>query len=234
MIRHCVGAQWPASKSQGIRKPTRGDIPAVPFVHRFQTLARLAALTASLVIGGDGADFSLAEGVSFGAGGAGTLLLLVSAAAAETAVTHQPPMNLSSMSAQAGTPVYHGGSLSGLFRSGGWLGGFAAGFLGSGLLGLLFGRGLVGQLGSMPSYCGLAFQFALWAMLGRLIWTRWRGGDAAAVGVLSTRQLAAPYLRSRDELHGRDMSASGSDAIESDAAHNARSPDVTDPGGERR
>jgi hypothetical protein len=204
----------------------------VPFVHRVQTLARLAALTAALLIGGEEADFSLAEGVSFGASGAGAFMLLISAAAAETAVTHH-----SSTSLQAGSPAYHGGSLSGLFQSGGWLGGFAAGFLGCGLLGLLFGRGLVGQLGSVPSYFGLAFQVALWAMLCRLIWTRWRGGDAVGAGVLSSRQLADPYLRSRDDLHGgRDLFAGGYDTAEQDdAAPNARSPEVTDPsGGERR
>jgi hypothetical protein len=194
-------------------------------------LARLAALTAALVVGSDGADSSLAEGLRFGAGGAGAFMLLVSAAAADTAVTSH-----SSMSLQAGAPAYHGGSLTGLFRSGGWLGGFAAGFLGCGLLGLLFGRGLLGQLGTMPSYFGLAFQLALWAMLCRLIWTRWRGGDAAGAGTLSPRQLADPYLRSRDDLHGgRDQSANGYNAIEPDtAAPGARSSEVTDPGGERR
>jgi hypothetical protein len=200
----------------------------VPFIHRLQTLGRLVVLTASLVIGGDAAELSLAEGLSFGAGGAGAFMLLVSAAAAETAGTSHSPVSLQA------APAYHGGSLSSLFQSRGWLGGFAAGFLGSGLLGLLFGRGLVGQLGSMPSYFGLAFQFALWAMLARLIWTRWRSGDAVAAGTLSTRQLAAPYLRSRDDLHGgRDQSAS--DYGEPDtAAPNARAPEVTDRGGERR
>jgi hypothetical protein len=188
-------------------------------------------MTAALLIGGDDADVSLAEGLSFGAGSAGAFMLLVSAATAETAVTSH-----SSMSLQAGAPAYHGGSLSGLFRSGGWLGGFAAGFLGCGLLGLLFGRGLIGQLGSMPSYFGLAFQLALWAMLCRLIWTRWRGGDAAGAGTLSPRQLADPYLRSRDDLHGgRDQSASGYDADQPDtAAPGAGSPGGADPGGERR
>jgi predicted lipid-binding transport protein (Tim44 family) len=188
-------------------------------------------MTAALLIGGEEADFSLAEGVGFGASGAGTFMLLMSAAAAETAVTHHSPMSL-----QAAAPAYHGGSLSGLFQSGGWLGGFAAGFLGCGLLGLLFGRGLVGQLGSIPSYFGLAFQVALWAMLCRLIWTRWRGGDAAGAGTLSPRQLADPYLRSRDDLHGgRDRSARRHDTTAPDtSAPNECSPEVTDPGGECR
>jgi hypothetical protein len=198
-------------------------------------------MTAALLIGGEEADLSLADGVSFGASGAGAFMLLVSAAAAETAVNHHPAMSLPAMglpamSLAAGPPAYHGGSLSGLFQSGGWLGGFAAGFLGCGLLGLLFGRGLVGQLGSVPSYFGLVFQLALWAMLCRLIWTRWRSGDAAGAGVLSPRQLADPYLRSRDDLHGvRDQSANRYGTTEKDAAApDECSPEVTDPGGERR
>ncbi len=200
------------------------------YVHRLQTLARLVLLTAVVLVGGDDADVSLADGLSFGVGGAGALMLLVSAAAAQTAVTGQSPMSL-----QAVAPAHPGGSLTGLFQSGGWIGGFAAGFLGCGLLGLLFGRGLVDQLGSIPSYCGLIFQLALWAMLCRLIWTRWRGGDAAGVGTLSPQQLAAPYLRSRDDLHGgRDQPASGYDADESDSASpGVCSPDVRDPGGGR-
>lgn len=203
----------------------------MPYGHKIRTVARLALLAAAVLIGGDDVELSLADGLSFGAGGTGAFMLLVSVAAAETAITHQPPTTL-----QAGLPGHPGGgSLTGLFQSGGWLGGFAAGFLGSGLLGLLFGRGLVGELGSIPSYFGLAFQLALLAMLGRLIWTRWRSGDAIGVGTLSPRQLADPYLRSRDDLHGgRDTSSSGHDAIEPDAAPlGACSSDVSDQGGER-
>jgi hypothetical protein len=158
-------------------------------------------------------------------------MVLVSAAAAETVVPDQ-----SAASLQAGSSTYPGGSLTGLFQSGGWLGGFAAGFLGSGFLGLLFGRGLIGELGSIPSYFGLAFQLALLAMLCRLIWTRWRGGDGAGTGTLSPRQLAAPYLRSRDDLHaGRDLWSGGYDADEPDPAPSGdRSSEVTDPRNECR
>jgi hypothetical protein len=80
------------------------------------------------------------------------------------------------------------------------LGGIAAGFLGSGVLGLLFGHGLVGELGSMASVLGLVFQLALIALLCRLIWTWWSGRNAPAFAGLSPRQLADPYLRSRHEF----------------------------------
>jgi predicted lipid-binding transport protein (Tim44 family) len=160
-----------------------------------QSLARLAAVAAALLIGAD-ADASVADGFSFGAGEFGVSISSpMMAAAAETAMARH-----AALTAQVGpTPYYPGGSLSELFNRGGLLGGFAAGFLGAGLLGLLFGRGLFGGLGSAASYLGLLFQLALWVIVARLIWTRWRSaaGDAA----LSPRQLADPYLRSRDDLH---------------------------------
>jgi len=105
------------------------------------------------------------------------------------------------MVAQLDFPGYPGGSLTGLFNNGSFLGRFAAGFLGSGLLGLLFGRGLFGGLGGFASYLGLLCQIALILLLCRLIWTRWRGGKLPEPTAMSLRQLADPYLRSRDDLH---------------------------------
>ncbi len=118
-------------------------------------------------------------------------------------------------------PVYPGGSLTELFNSGGWLGGFAAGFLGSGMLGLLFDRGMFGGLGGTASYLGLAFQLALLSGLGWLIWTRWRKGNVRGAAARSTRQLADAYLRSRDDLR----TGFGSSERQDDAAAGNGSPD---------
>jgi hypothetical protein len=184
-----------------------------------QTVARWAGVVVAVLFGAGDADMLRpARALSLGAGSSGAFIFLISAAVAETAVTRQTPML-----AQAGQQTYPGGSLTSLFQNGGLLGGFAAGFLGSGLLGLLFGRGLLGGLGSAPSYLGLIFQLALLAMLCRLIWTRWRGGDAAHFAARSSRQLADPYLRSRDDLHaGRDSWAGMKKEIVT--------PDPVDPG----
>jgi hypothetical protein len=46
---------------------------------------------------------------------------------------------------------------------------------------------------------GLLCQLALIAMLARLIWSWWSGRNAPAFAGLSPRQLADPYLRSRNE-----------------------------------
>jgi predicted lipid-binding transport protein (Tim44 family) len=99
----------------------------------------------------------------------------------------------------AAQPAYPVGSLGGLFSRPGLIGGFAAGFLGAGVFGLLFGHGMIGELNSFPSMFGLLLQVALLFMLGRLIWTWWRADKAAGTAKLSPRQLADAYGRTRNE-----------------------------------
>jgi hypothetical protein len=161
-----------------------------------QSATRLAALTVVLLIGADESDARPANGMTLDRGASSTFISFPVMAAAADSVGALAPR----MKAQI-VPSYQGGSLSGLFNRGGMLGGFAAGFLGSGLLGVLFGRGLLNGLGGVPSYLGLIFQIALLLMLVRLIWTRWCSDGALTPASLSPRQLADPYLRSRDDLH---------------------------------
>jgi hypothetical protein len=113
-----------------------------------------------------------------------------------------------------------GGSLGDLFNRRGVVGGFAAGFLGSGLLGLAFGRGMVGELTTVASFLGLVFQLTLIGMLARLIWTWWRIDNAAGFGGLSPRQLADAYGRQR---HGPlpDLESSTRAEAAFDAARHA-------------
>ncbi len=93
-----------------------------------------------------------------------------------------------------------GGSLGELFGRRGVVGGFAAGFLGAGVLGLLFGHGVYGELSGFASALGLTFQLTLIALLGRLIWTWWRADRANTLADLSPRQLADAYGRARHEV----------------------------------
>jgi hypothetical protein len=93
-------------------------------------------------------------------------------------------------------PVYPAGSLADLFSRPGLLAGFAAGFLGAGVFGFLFGHGLIGELSGLPSILGLVSQFALLLAFGWLVWAWWRADKAAAVA--SPRQLADAYERDRD------------------------------------
>ena len=59
-------------------------------------------------------------------------------------------------------------------RAGGFMGGLAAGFLGAGLLGMLFGGGLFGGLGSLSSILGLIIQIALVVLVVRLAMSWWQ------------------------------------------------------------
>jgi predicted lipid-binding transport protein (Tim44 family) len=158
-----------------------------------RSIAAFAAMAIALLFWAEDADARLEGGPSLAKSTEGTSLsprLAAPALAVIAANDH----------ATAGSSSYSGGSLDGLFNRPGLLAGFAAGFLGSGVLGLLFGHGLVGELGGMASVLGLVFQLALIALLCRLIWTWWSGRNAPAFAGLSPRQLADPYLRSRREL----------------------------------
>src|SRR6202171_4755760 len=111
-----------------------------------RSLATFAALAVALLLWAEDANARLEGSPSLAKSTEGTLLsprLAAPALAVIAANDH----------ATAGTSSYPGGSLDGLFNRPGLLAGFAAGFLGSGVLGLLFGHGFVGGtcgLGAVP------------------------------------------------------------------------------------
>lgn len=157
-------------------------------------VATFAALALGLMIGAAEAEARLQGGSSFGSF-AGRIF------------SPQPLADIGFGDAEfegiypayAAQPTSPAGALTGLFSRPGLTGGFAAGFLGAGLFGMLFGRGIAtGLTGAAPAL-GLFFQLALVAMLARLIWTWWRGGKAASTD-LSPRQLADAYGRERNEI----------------------------------
>lgn len=76
------------------------------------------------------------------------------------------------------------------FNRPGFLGGLAAGFLGAGLLGLLFGHGLFGGLGGLASILGLVLQIGLVVMVAGLLWAWWqRRSQPAMAGGPSLRDV---------------------------------------------
>jgi hypothetical protein len=176
---------------------------AVPATQWLRSLATLAVLVLGLLMWSEDGDAHAEGGSSLTALG-----LLGFARLAE-------PDNPSP--ADMTQPTYQGGSLGGLFNRPGLIGGFAAGFLGAGVVGLLFGRGMVGELSGIPAVLGLLFQLTLLGMLGRLIWSWWRLDSVATVSDLSPRQLADAYERSRHETLP-DIDAN----YESDAGRDAK------------
>jgi predicted lipid-binding transport protein (Tim44 family) len=168
-------------------------LPAGEPARWFRSLATLAALTIALLICGEEAEARLQGGLDFDRSGAWLFMPepIADAAPILVAALDRPA---------AGQPAHPGGSLGGLFNRPGLLAGFAAGFLGAGLLGLVFGQGMFGGLGGVASFLGLIFQLALVLLLVRLIWTWWSGRNAPAFAGLSPREQAEAYLRSRNEL----------------------------------
>jgi hypothetical protein len=198
-----------------------------------QSAAWLAALTVALLVGADESDAWPVDGMSLGLRESNTLSNTFMSSEVMAAADDGGTVALAPRMKAQVVPPYPGGSLSGLFNRGGMLAGFAAGFLGSGLLGLLFGRGLAAGLSGVPSYLGLIFQLALLVMLGRLIWTRWRSDDALSPAGLSPRQLADPYLRSRDDLYASvDPSVSDEEFAEEAAAPSGHSSKIAESRGD--
>jgi predicted lipid-binding transport protein (Tim44 family) len=80
----------------------------------------------------------------------------------------------------------------GFFNRPGLLGGLAAGFLGAGLLGMLFGNGLFGGLGGLASIIGLLLQVGLVVVVARLAWSWWQRRNAPAFAGASFLRGASP------------------------------------------
>ena len=80
----------------------------------------------------------------------------------------------------------------GFFRPGTMLGGLAAGFLGAGLFGMLFGSGFLAGLGSFAGFLGLMAQILLIVIVARLAWAWWQRRS----------QPAAAYAGANRDMHG--------------------------------
>jgi len=163
-----------------------GTLPRARWLHSFVTFAILAF---AFLVSAEEADARLA----------GRSRLTTAESAIGEGRLAAVDARADEVSPCAAQPAYPVGSLGGLFSRPGLIGGFAAGFLGAGVFGLLFGHGMIGELSSFPSILGLLLQVALLFMLGRLIWTWWRADKAAAMAKPSPRQLADVYGRMRNE-----------------------------------
>jgi predicted lipid-binding transport protein (Tim44 family) len=106
-----------------------------------------------------------------------------------------------------------GGMFGGLMNRPGLLGGLAAGFLGAGLLGLLFGHGFAGGLAGMGSFLGLIIQIVLIVIVARLIWNWWQRRNAPALA--GPAQGMNPRDMMGQERSGLGMGhGSGSEALD--------------------
>jgi predicted lipid-binding transport protein (Tim44 family) len=160
----------------------------VPRVQNLQRLAALLLVAFGLVLWAEEADARLFRD-------ARVAEVARAIGLTDPALAAQQP----EISPCAAQPAYPAGSLGGLFSRPGLIGGFAAGFLGAGIFGLLFGHGMIGELSGVPSILGVIFQFALLLAFGWLVRAWWRADRAAGLAQLSPRQLADAYGRDRND-----------------------------------
>jgi predicted lipid-binding transport protein (Tim44 family) len=162
---------------------------------RLRPLVILLAALATLAFVASEADARAGGGRSSGSRGTNTFS---APPATRTAPNAAAPMERSmtqpgqpgALSRQATPARQPGGMFGGLFNRPGLLGGLAAGFLGAGLLGLLFGHGLLGGLGGIASLFGLLLQVGLVVIVASLLWRWWqRRQQPAMAGGPSLRDI---------------------------------------------
>jgi len=138
----------------------------IPF--SFRKLMAVFAVTLTLGLLMSTADARIGGGSSAGSRGSRTFS---APAPTRTAPNTAAPIQRSiTQPTRPTSPV----SASPGFFGRGLLGGLAAGFLGAGLFGLLFGHGLFGGLGGFASILGLILQIGLVVLIARLLWSWWQ------------------------------------------------------------
>src|SRR5438046_543489 len=141
---------------------------------RSRLLLALCALVAVLAFAVTDADARAGRGGSFGSRGSQTFSAPPSTATSPSARPIERSMT------QPGQPGSTFGQrpmsspLGGFLGRPGFLGGLFAGFLGAGLLGMLFGHGFLGGLGGFASLLGLMLQIGIIVIVGYLLWTWWQ------------------------------------------------------------
>ena len=158
---------------------------------RFRPLLAVCAVAATLALMVSDADARAGRGGSFGSRGSQTFsappatTTSPSARPIERSMT-QPNQPGLAQRAPTTSPV------GGFFGRPGFMGGLFAGFLGAGLLGMLFGHGLFGGLGGFASILGLLLQIALVVFVARMIWAWWqRRSQPALAGGPALRDYAS-------------------------------------------
>jgi predicted lipid-binding transport protein (Tim44 family) len=110
----------------------------------------------------------------FNAGSRGTRTFSAPPPTATSPYSARPiERSMTSPNASATRPGYTPAT-GGLFSGRSLLGGLAAGFLGAGLFGMLFGHGFLGGIAGFAGFLGLLLQIGLVIIVARLAWAWWQ------------------------------------------------------------
>jgi predicted lipid-binding transport protein (Tim44 family) len=140
-------------------------------VRRFRPLLALFAILTALVLVASDADARAGRGGSLGSRGTKSF---TTAPPTTTAPGGGTTLQRTTAQPSPTTGARSPGLFGGAFNRPGLFGGLLGGFLGAGLLGLLFGHGLFGGMGGIASVFGLLLQIALVVIVARLIWGWWQ------------------------------------------------------------
>ena len=164
-----------------------------------QAIAVTLALALPLVAAISPADARVGGGMSSGSRGARTFSAPPSTSTAPSAAQPFNRTMTQPGSPGLGAPAGAGG---GFFNSPGrsMLGGLAAGFLGAGLLGMLFGGGMFGGIGGFSSIIGLILQIGLIVLLVRFAMSWWQRRNQTA-----TAYAGGPSPLSAQATYGSGM-----------------------------
>ena len=163
-----------------------------------QTLTVVLSLALPLMLAVSSADARVGGGLSSGSRGTRTFSAPPSTSTAPSAA--QPFNRTFTEPGSSGLGASTAGG--GFFNrpGGGMLRGLAAGFLGAGLLGMLFGGGMFGGLGGLSSIFGLILQIGLIIIVVRLAMSWWQrrhetayAGAAAGLGAPSSFRAATGF-----------------------------------------
>jgi len=147
----------------------------------YRALAVVAIVAATTGFLASGADARIGAGSSLGSRGSRTF----SAPPPTSTMPSVSPLERSTTQPNFANPRPGFAPSGGFFGRSGFWGGLAAGFLGAGLFGLLFGHGFMGGIGGIVSFLGLIFQLGLIALIAMFLW-RWfqRRNEPAYAGSL--------------------------------------------------
>jgi len=159
----------------------------------FRVLTTVAIVAATIGFLASGADARIGSGLSSGSRGTRTF----SAPPSTSTMPSAAPMQRTTTQPNVAAPQPGlAPSAGGFFGRSGFWGGLAAGFLGAGLFGMLFGHGMMGGLGGIVSFLGLIFQLGLIALVAMFLW-RWfqRRNEPAYAGSLLRESSPVSPLR---------------------------------------
>ena len=161
----------------------------------------LAAIAAALVL--VAADANARAGGGFSGGSRG-MRTFSAPPATRTAPNTAAPIQRS-VTQPAGT-VGQTSARPGFFGSG-LLGGLAAGFLGAGLFGLLFGHGLFGGMAGFASILGLVLQVVLIVIVARLLFAWWQRRNMPAPAYAAAHPVTGHSFNGLGGMFGSNATA---------------------------